>query len=113
MSALAIDGFPTKVQEIVRAWPKVSSGKLGKDLKYTPRMRCLCVVRPIKCHPTKGRCFKMESSSHRNLLGGAPVVLVAKPDRSKRFCVDYRCLNAKTHMDVYPMPHIHNLLESM
>ena len=41
----------------------------------------------------------------------SPIVLVAKKDRTTRFCVDYRKLNAVTKMDVYPLPRIDESLD--
>ena len=41
------------------------------------------------------------------------VVLVQKKDGTLHFCVNFRCLNAWTKKDLYPLPHIQEALESM
>ena len=41
------------------------------------------------------------------------VVLVRKKDGTLHFCVEFRCLNAWTKKDSYPLPHIQEALESM
>ena len=41
------------------------------------------------------------------------VVLVWKKDGTLHFCMDFRCLNAHTKKDLYPLPHIQEALESM
>ena len=43
----------------------------------------------------------------------SPVVLVSKKNRKKRFCVDYRKLNAITKKDSYPLPRIDEILDSL
>ena len=41
------------------------------------------------------------------------VILVWKKDGTLHFCVDFRCLNAHTKKDLYPLPWIQEALESM
>ena len=41
------------------------------------------------------------------------VVLVRKKDGSLRFCIDFRCLNARTKKDTYPLPRMQETVESM
>ena len=43
----------------------------------------------------------------------SPVVLVPKKDNSYQFCVDYRKLNSVTKKDVYPLPRINGILDTL
>jgi hypothetical protein len=43
----------------------------------------------------------------------SPIVLVPKPDRALRFCVDYRKLNMITVPDTYPLPRTDEYIDSL
>ena len=48
-----------------------------------------------------------------NSLWASPVVLVRKKDRSLRFCIDLRKLNARTIKDAYSLPRIKESLDCL
>jgi len=43
----------------------------------------------------------------------SPIVLVPNWDGNLRFCVDYRKVNSITKKDVYPLPHIDDILDTL
>jgi len=43
----------------------------------------------------------------------SPVCLVKKKDGQFRFCIDYRCVNAVSKTDSYPMPDIQDALDHL
>ena len=43
----------------------------------------------------------------------SPIVIAPKKDGTSRFCVDYRRVNAVTKKDVYPLPRIDDILDTL
>ena len=43
----------------------------------------------------------------------SPVVLVPKKDGTSRFCVDYRRLNGVSRKDIYPLPRVDDIFDTL
>lgn len=43
----------------------------------------------------------------------SPIVMVDKPDGSRRFCVDFRKVNEVTRRDAYPLPQVTTILDRL
>jgi hypothetical protein len=50
---------------------------------------------------------------HSKSPWSAPVVMIPKPDGSRRFCVDCRQLNKVTLLDPHPIPRIDDILDRL
>jgi hypothetical protein len=59
------------------------------------------------------RLLKLKRIQPSTSNWSAPVIMVKKKDGSLRMCVDYRKLNSVTMRDVYPLPNVDDILESM
>ena len=83
-------------------------------------------ARPIKHRMRRTpQCFVEEEEKHLNKMLDAGIiepsvsewisapVLIRKKDKSLRWCVDYRALNAVTTKDVFPLPMIDECIDSL
>ena len=59
------------------------------------QMQAQGIVRPSKCS------------------WASPIMLVPEKDGSLRFCIDFRKLNSITKKDVYPLPRIEDILDTL
>ena len=115
-----------QVKHMLRPFSEMWSGHLGADKSPPHRIDTPTDARPFRSQPYTAGLKDREAQSHevqRKLKMGvivpsqsewaSPVLLVPKPDGSKRFCIDYRRLNLLTVKDSYPLPRMDDCLVSL
>ena len=120
-----LEAQPEGVRPLLRRWLSVWTDATGATNVTRHRVQTTDEVpvrrRAYRVSPQKQAVI--EEQVHKMLEDGviepstsswaSPVVLTPRKDNTPRFCVDYRGVNAKTHHDAYPMPLVHEILESM
>ena len=114
------------VLEMLRKHSSLWSGTLGTIRATEHRIPLEPGTKPIRPMPhRKGPAMREMVAKEVNKMLNAgviepastewasPVVLVPKKDGSLWFCVEYRCLNAKTAADSYPLPRMDNCIDSL
>jgi Reverse transcriptase (RNA-dependent DNA polymerase) len=102
------------------------SGRLGQVQSTNHRIDLIPGQKPVHCQPYRAgpRARAMESAEIQRMLKAeviesatsewaSPIVLVAKPDGSTRFCVDHRRVNAITVRNYYPLPRMDECIDSL
>ena len=96
-----------KAGEATHAPHEIDTGE-AKPIKLPARRRVWSEANMIEAEITKMLASGVIRKSQSPWA--APVVIVDKPDGSKRMCVDYRELNKVTVKDAYPAPHVEESL---
>lgn len=116
---------PEAVRALLQEWPEVWTESTGATdvIKHKIWTTDELPVRKRAYRVSPQKQTVIEEELQKMLCNGviepsssawaSPVVLTPRKDGTPRFCVDYRGVNAKTHHDAYPVPLVHEILESM
>ena len=116
----------SKLLGLLRQYSEICDGRLGTLKGVYHRIDLLPGSTPIFQQPYRAgpEARKAEEAEVQRMLEAeviapsmsewaSPVILVPKPDKSLRFCVDYRKLNSITKRDSYPMPRMDECIDSL
>ena len=111
---------------MLQPFSKMWSGYLGAAKAPPHRIETPPDARPFLSQPYRAGLKDREAQAYevqRQLKLGvivpsqsewaSPVLLVPKPDGTKRFCIYYRRLNLLTVKDSYPLPRMDDCLDSL
>lgn len=129
---LAADGHDNEDLQLLADSLRRNADVFSADVKKPPTTHLLTVKIPTGDHPpiyqlpyrkSHAEEAVIQAEIREMILGGiiepcaspwaSPVVIVDKPDGSKRFCVDYKKLNSITKSDVYPLPRIDDQIDEL
>ena len=130
LSKFKFDGLKPEKQEelkqLLTEFSDIFSDDPGKTTLTKHEIHLESGTRPIKLPPyrvstQKSEIIKKELDNMIQLgviepsssPWAAPVVVIPKPDKTYRFCVDYRRLNEVTVPDAFPMPRIDDLIDKV
>jgi Reverse transcriptase (RNA-dependent DNA polymerase) len=128
--AVQLDHLPTadraEILGMLQKHRSMWNGRLGQVHSTARRIDLIPGQKPVHYQPYRAgpKSRALESAEIQRILKAeviepatsewaSRIVLVAKPDGSTRFCVDYRRLNAVTVRDSYPLPRMDECIESL
>jgi hypothetical protein len=100
----------TIINWVVVMWPTIHT---TTDIPiYTPRYRKIQYENDLISEDVKKM---LEANFIRDSTSpwSSSIILVPRPDNTKRICIDYRRLNAVSVPDVFPLPRTQDILDSL
>jgi len=120
------EGLRPQVLSLLEKHRALWSGHLGSIKATEHRIELKPGSKPVRLHPYRmgprtgelikaqvDRMLKLEVIEPSQREWASPVVLIPEPDGIPRFRIHYRQLNERTVRDSYPLPRMHDCLDSL
>ncbi|GAA6094206.1 uncharacterized protein LOC125145182 [Tachysurus ichikawai] len=120
----AANEVKNQLKALMCDWPLVCTHKLGRTNLIKHEIRTIDELplrkRPYRFSKTKNDFIEEQIKEllQLNIIKpsspwASPVMVIDNKDGGSWLCIDYRGLNAKTHLDAYPMPQITDIFDSL